>query len=246
MDIIFLADHSPFHFGSYRSFIDTSIVVNRTRINRKICIFACVTTALLGINACAGNTPKHPVPVASPAPQKPSVTKVYPVEQPGEFVGEALEDISLSGGTVNPGSGDQRFLLGKLANGGSLYVTDFVGKVLVVNYWTSRCASCWEAFEHLEHMRREYADRNVEIIAVNRGETPSVITDFLQRQPSPINYTIVSDRFEEASRALGVTILPTTLVFDIDGTVYRRYTGTAGFDVRRLRDDINRILDGRV
>ena len=179
-------------------------------------------------------------------PQPPRLAKAYPVEQPGEFVGEELKGTPLSEGAAYPGTGDQRVLLGELVNGRSLYVADFVGKVLVVSYWASGCAPCWGAFEQLANMQREYADRNVEIIAVNRGDTPSVISDFLQRQLHPINYTIVSDRSEEASRALGVTTLPTTLVFDIDGTVFRRYTGTAGFDVQRVLDDINRILDGRV
>lgn len=197
------------------------------------------TAALALVTSCVSTAPKHPAPVAAPIPDPAQVTKVYPVEQTPTFVGEELR------GSVLPDTTGPRVLLGTLLNGTPVYLSDYRGKVVVASYWASWCQPCWTELPQLEDIHTEYSGRGVEIVAINVGEVRSAIDSFLRQQQKPLRFTIVSDRSEQASGTQGVNAVPTTLVFDAQGEVSKRYAGAFGFNAQRIRGDIDRLLRHR-
>lgn len=197
------------------------------------------TTAVTLVTACVSSAPKHPAPVVAPIPEPAQVTKVFPIEQPPEFIGEELR------GSVLPDTTRSRGLLGIALNGTPVYLSDYRGKVVVVSYWASWSPSCWTDLPQLDNIRAEYHGRDVEIIAINVGEVRSTIDNFLQQQQKPLRVTIVSDRSEQVPATQGTNAVPTTIVFDPEGKVSKRYSGESGFNAQRIRSDINRLLSYR-
>ncbi len=200
-------------------------------------IIAAVAAASL--ISCAANPRKHPAPVVAPLPERAQVTKVYPVEQPLEFVGEEVKS------SVLPDTAGPRVLLGMSLDGTPIYLSDYHGKVVVASYWASWCPPCWAEFPQLQDIHAEYLDRNVEVVAINFGEARAAIDGFLKQQQKPLRITILSDRSKQTSVAQGVGAVPTTLVFDAAGKISKRYVGIFGFSAQQIRSDIVRLLSNR-
>jgi thiol-disulfide isomerase/thioredoxin len=205
---------------------NSNILVSQISFHIRIRIMGIVAavTAVL-VASCVSTAPKHLAPVVAPIPEPAQVTKVYPVEQPPPFVGEELK------GSVLPDPAGPRVLLGTSLNGAPVYLSDYRGKVVVASYWASWCPPCWTELPQLEDIHTEYNGRGVEIVAINVGEVRTAIDSFLQQQQKPLRFTIVSDRTERASVTQGVTAVPTTLVFDAAGKVFKRYVRVSGFKV---------------
>lgn len=194
--------------------------------------------ALLAV-ACAGAPPRQPAPVETPGEQPERVVKAYPLQQRPEFLGKELE------GVVAPEDATEGVVLGARKDGSPVYLSDYAGKVLVVNYWASRCPPCSSELQQLEEIREEYVRRDIAIVAVNRGDSQSAIDAFLGQQQRPLRITVLSDVSTRASLEQGVAAVPTTLVFDTRGRVVRRYVGSFGFSASRIRGDIEQLLNSR-
>ncbi len=128
--------------------------------------------------------------------------------------------------------------------GVAVNLSQFRGKLVLVNYWASWCPPCWAEMAQLEDIYLDYHDRGLEIVAVNYGESELAISNFLQRQAKTLTFTIATDPDTKISREIGVRAVPTTLLFDSEGKMVKKYLGLFGFDANRVRNDLNELLGG--
>lgn len=185
---------------------------------------------------------ESPVARSTPTgPQPEAVVKAYPVEP-----APAPEVVPIMPGpdAATPARPRQG-LLGAADTGAPVYVSDFRGKLVLANFWTSWCPPCWGEMPHLEAIRRDYAKRGVVVVAVNQREDPDAIAAFVQGQDVALGFPMLSDASGMAGRERGVNSVPTTLLFDHRGLLSRRYTGMFGVDVAQMRRDIDRLLRNR-
>ena len=120
---------------------------------------------------------------------------------------------------------------GTLFNGSNLE-----GHVVLLDFWAVWCRPCIEAFPTLNHLARELADRDVEIvgIAVHSGSSEEV-ADFLTEHD--IQYpVVVAD--EDLVYRLGVIGYPTYLLVGPDGAIYKRYVGKLPNLTDRIMRDV--------
>jgi thiol-disulfide isomerase/thioredoxin len=128
---------------------------------------------------------------------------------------------------------------------GSFSLGDFPGKVVVMNLWASWCGPCRMEIPEYEKVRKEYAGRAVEFIALTT-EDPRTSTDRVNRFVHEVKFGFRlgwADR--ETARTLmnGRSAIPQTLVIASDGRVVSHWTGYSraqGGD--RLRQTIERAL----
>jgi len=102
---------------------------------------------------------------------------------------------------------------GKLAN-----LSEWQGKVLVVNFWASWCPPCVEEMPTLDHLQQEYLQQNVLFVGIGI-DSPSNIREFLKS--TPVSYPIVIGGMEGSniSKQMGNTqgALPYTVVINTKG-----------------------------
>jgi len=128
---------------------------------------------------------------------------------------------------------------------GSFSLGDFPGKVVVVNLWASWCGPCRSEIPEYEKVRKEYAGRAVEFIALTT-EDPRTSADRVNRFVHEVKFGFRlgwADR--ETARTLmnGRGAIPQTLVIASDGHIVSHWTGYSraqGGD--RLRQTIERAL----
>jgi len=97
-------------------------------------------------------------------------------------------------------------------------IEDYRGKAVVVAFWATWCGPCLREIPALQALRARLAGDNVEVLAVNYGETPERITRFL-RKSGVADLPILLDTDEEAAKRWFVGNLPIAYAVDPGGTV---------------------------
>jgi thiol-disulfide isomerase/thioredoxin len=109
----------------------------------------------------------------------------------------------------------------------SFRLADFTDKVIVVNLWATWCGPCRREVPDYEKVRKEYAGRNVEFIALTT-EDPIAARNRVQKFARDFNFGFRLGWADvETARALsnGKRAIPQTLIITSDGRVISHWTG---------------------
>ena len=109
--------------------------------------------------------------------------------------------------------------------GGENFTTSQMrGKVTVVNFWATWCATCVKEMPGIVEAHRKYAPRGYETIAVAVRDHPNQVAEFAKKHALP--FKVALDTTDEVSRKFGnVRITPTTYIIDKKGRMVRRFVG---------------------
>jgi thiol-disulfide isomerase/thioredoxin len=110
-------------------------------------------------------------------------------------------------------------------------LSDYAGKVLVVNFWASWCVPCREELPSMNRAAKKLAELPVAWIAVNVGEDREAVAAF--RADYPIDFSVLLDATGEVSRSWRVTGMPTTYIIDPRGYLVHRIVGKREWDDER-------------
>lgn len=112
--------------------------------------------------------------------------------------------------------------------GGNAGVTDFHGKVLLVNLWASWCPPCRQEMPDLERFARNAAKDGVEVVGVNEGESAQTAAAFAKAVG--VTFPILLDQQQQYGAAYGALGLPTSVFVRRDGTVSEAVDGPLTYD----------------
>jgi peroxiredoxin len=100
---------------------------------------------------------------------------------------------------------------------------DFAGKILMITFWASWCASCREGFPALDQLYNQYQDQGFAVIGINVDASPARVAAFLRN--TPVKFPILIDSKGETAEAYRLSGLPTIFIIDRDGVVKHRHSG---------------------
>jgi thiol-disulfide isomerase/thioredoxin len=107
-------------------------------------------------------------------------------------------------------------------DGRSVTLDSFSGKPLVVNLWATWCAPCRQEMPVLAEAQSRNSD--IGFVFVNQGEARSAIDNFIRAQDLKIG-NVLRDPSRIVGYYFGSDALPTTLFFDVRGTLIDRQIG---------------------
>ena len=115
-------------------------------------------------------------------------------------------------------------------DGRALTLADFRGRMVLLNLWATWCAPCIREMPTLDRLQAELGGPGFEVIvlSIDVGGLPAV-KDFYRRLGLKA-LGIYADRTARATRALGITGIPTTLLVDRKGREVGRVAGPAEWD----------------
>ena len=129
----------------------------------------------------------------------------------------------------------------KSLDNSTFHLSDFIGKVVVINIWASWCGPCRREVPEYEKVRKEYSSRGVEFIGLTT-EDPKTAAAQVNKFVRDLNFGFRLGWVDrELARTLmnGETAIPQTLVINAEGRVIKHWTGySAGRSGDRLRDTI--------
>jgi peroxiredoxin len=110
-------------------------------------------------------------------------------------------------------------------SGETFSTSELRGKVVLVNFWATYCASCVKEMPQLAETHRKFAPRGYETVAVAvRKDDPARVAQFAASRALP--FKVVLDSSGEAAREFGnVRITPMSFLIDRQGRVLKRYVG---------------------
>ena len=130
-------------------------------------------------------------------------------------------------------------LLGK-----SIDVSDFRGKVLVINFWASWCEPCRAEFEELIQLQENYGNKGLKVFAINLAEMKPRITQFLKGNSLPDNaIEILLDRNSTTYKSWKARGIPTTFLVGKTGKIEGVWIGAIeNVDSEEVKGKIETLL----
>ena len=132
----------------------------------------------------------------------------------------------------------------KTADGKTIQLASYSGKVLLVDFWASWCTSCKTSFPALDSLFEEYQPRGFEVLAVNLDEQRRDADAFLGARPHHL--TVLFDPKGASPSAFGVKGMPTSFLIDRTGHIRFTHMGYSGNVAESYRREITQLLAERL
>lgn len=113
----------------------------------------------------------------------------------------------------------------KNLDGDQVQLKDFRGQGVLLNFWGTWCGPCKEEMPYLNTIDQKNLVKGVKILAVNIGESPYVVNNFVDRYD--LKFPILLDKGKDVSGADAYNIgpMPTTFLIDPNGKVVKKIEG---------------------
>ncbi|MFB9053898.1 TlpA family protein disulfide reductase [Formosa undariae] len=110
-------------------------------------------------------------------------------------------------------------------NGNPVFLNDYKGKKLLLNFWSTRCKPCVEEMYDLEHAKSLLEKNNYSVILVS-NESIKEIEDFKSKTNFKLDYI----RYKGNLADLNIYALPTTFIFNEMGEKAGKLEGKYKWD----------------
>ena len=114
------------------------------------------------------------------------------------------------------------FQLENLA-GQSISISDLQGKPVLLNFWATWCPPCRAEMPYLQQIYEEWSDKGLVLLAIDIGEGPSQIKEFLET--NNLSLPVLLDSDKSVAQRYNITGIPTTFFIDKDGTIQVKIIG---------------------
>jgi len=115
--------------------------------------------------------------------------------------------------------------------GPGLNLSDYQGKVVVLDFWASWCVPCRRSFPWMNAMHDKYKESGLVVLAVNLDRDRDNAESFLSKYAA--NFKIVYDPEATLASEFGVEVMPSSFVIGRGGEIVAKHTG---FKVKRQDD----------
>jgi thiol-disulfide isomerase/thioredoxin len=110
----------------------------------------------------------------------------------------------------------------KNPDGAAIDLSNFRGSPVLVNLWASWCAPCVKELPTLQALEGE---GKLAVIAVSQDMAPKSSVDAFLKDKGIARFAAYHDPDMALTDALGVQVMPTTILYDAEGREVWRYVG---------------------
>jgi peroxiredoxin len=115
----------------------------------------------------------------------------------------------------------------KDTTGKTVKLSDFKGKVVVLDFWATWCPPCRQEIPGFIDLQKKFADKGLVIVGISLDEKgPSVVTPFITKLG--MNYPVVMGTQEVSEKYGDIQAIPTTFVIDRQGNIVAADEGLTG------------------
>jgi thiol-disulfide isomerase/thioredoxin len=126
-------------------------------------------------------------------------------------------------------------------SGNTVSLSEFAGKIILVNLWATWCEPCLREMPSLERMQSRLGDR-ITVLAISEDRGGSKIVEPFIGKLGLKSIKTYLDPKSGVERAFEVQGLPTSFLIDREGRVVGRVEGAAEWDSPKLLETLRSFL----
>ena len=120
-------------------------------------------------------------------------------------------------------------------DGDEVNLSDFQGKLVMVNFWFVDCVPCEDEMPHIQAVSKSWSEE-LTVLAINRWESAEKVQGFVDSKS--LTFPVLIDSSEEIHDAYNVSKWPTTFFIDTEGIIQEIQAGAFS-----SQDEIETILE---
>ena len=124
-------------------------------------------------------------------------------------------------------------------DGNNVSLSDYEGKVVIINFWTTWCGPCRYEIPDLVQLYEKY-NKDLIVLGISLDyDGPAVVPQFEERLGG-VNYPLLYGNNNISNLYGGVTGVPTTFIIDRNMQVFKKYLGYRSREL--IEKDINELI----
>jgi peroxiredoxin len=118
-------------------------------------------------------------------------------------------------------------------------LSEFRGKVVVLNFWATWCGPCVEEMPSLVQLQQRFKNKGVTVLGVSIDVDGDAYHKFLKDYK--IDFLTVRDPDQKASNVYGSFKWPETYIIDREGIVRRKFIGAVEWSQPEIVDFLSKL-----
>lgn len=122
----------------------------------------------------------------------------------------------------------------------NLKLSEQAGNVILLNFWASWCAPCRQEMPLLNDLHNKYKALGFSVIGVNVEQETELAKSFISS--TPVDFPILFDDSNKASKLYDVSAMPTTVIIDRNGVVRHLHKGYQAGDEKLYQKMVKKLI----
>jgi len=129
-------------------------------------------------------------------------------------------------------------------NGQLVSLSDFRGKIVFLNFWTTWCYACLIEMPDMEKLHQEFKNKEFAMASINIQESVSQVKQFFK--DFKLTFTALLDSDGEVGAHFMITAIPTTFILDKSGIIIGKVMGPREWDGEKSFALFEHLTNGSV
>lgn len=127
-------------------------------------------------------------------------------------------------------------------NGNKVSISDYEGKVLLLDFWATWCPPCKDAIPHLNNLQEEFQDEGFTVLGLSIDGKPEPVKKF--NDAHSLKYPVLMAD-QTTIRSYGVAQVPTIYLIGPDGRVVYKQLGMDKYQEEYIKNKIESLLENK-
>jgi thiol-disulfide isomerase/thioredoxin len=126
-------------------------------------------------------------------------------------------------------------------NGNNISLSDFNGKIVFLNFWTTWCPTCRIEMPSMEKLHQKLKNKDFAMVTINLQESASQVKAFFKE--FKLTFTALLDSNGEVGASFGIRAIPTTYIIDKTGRIIGLVNGPREWDSKESIALFENLID---
>lgn len=116
----------------------------------------------------------------------------------------------------------------KSLDGQEVSLSDYKGKVIVMNFWATWCGPCIHEMPSLEKLNQQYNEKGLQVLGLTVQSNPKLIPKKINQ--TGVTYPVLLNAEDAVGLYGNFNTLPQTFIINRDGEIVKQIEGARSFE----------------
>jgi len=116
-------------------------------------------------------------------------------------------------------------------DGRPVSLSDFRGKIVFLNFWTTWCFDCRVEMPHMEKLHQRFKDKEIAMVTINLQESAAQVKQFFKK--FKLTFTALLDSDGGTGALFRINSIPTSFILNREGIIIGKVMGPRKWDGKK-------------